>query len=89
MFVSTLIHKSKKALGFSLGLVFIFYVLNVLSELSTKVEFLKYFSIYTLADTRNVITEIRINPLNILISFVITTILLIATYVNYDKKELI
>ena len=32
-------HKTKGVVGISLGLVFVFYILNVLSELSTKVEF--------------------------------------------------
>ena len=38
-------------------MVFFFYLINTLSELSTKVEFLKYFSIYTLGDVRNVIAN--------------------------------
>ena len=65
LFISTFLHKTKKTIGISLGLVFIFYVLNVLSELSTKVEILKYFSIYTLADIRGVVLNVSINPINI------------------------
>ena len=89
LFISTFINHPKKAIGFSLGLVFIFYILNVLSELSENVEFLKYFSIYTLADTRNVISKITINPLNIIISLIITTIFIVGTFIRYNKKELI
>ena len=88
LFIST-ISKPKKSFGISLGLVFIFYIINVLSELSTKVEFLKYFSIYTLADTRNVISKVKINPIMIIISFTITMVLLISSYIKYEKKELI
>ena len=32
MFISTFLHKTKNTVGISLGLVFIFYILNVLSE---------------------------------------------------------
>ena len=82
-------HKAKKTIGLSLGMVFIFYLFSVLSELSAKVEFLKYFSIYTLADVRNVISSISINPIVISISFLITIIFLTGTYIMYNKKEFI
>ena len=87
LFISTFMHK--KTFGLSLWIVFIFYILNILSELSDNVNFLKYFSIYTLADTRNVISKIEINPLMAILSTVITSIFLLATYIRYEKKELI
>ena len=89
MFISTFMHKTKKTIGISLGLVFIFYLFNVLSEISTNVEFLKYFSIYTLADTRNVITNIAINPTMVIISLCVTIIFVVGTYIRYNKKELV
>ena len=89
LFISTFLHNTKKNIGISLGLVFIFYLFNVLSELSKNVEFLKYFSIYTLADVRNVINNIKINPINILLCLIITITLFITTYIRYNKKELI
>ena len=89
LLISTFMHKTKKVVGISLGMVFISYFLNICSELSSKVEFLKYFSIYTLADTRNVISEIRINPIIIIISIVITIVFIISSYIRYQKKEFI
>lgn len=89
LFISTFMHKTRKTIGISLGLVFIFYVLNILSELSTNVEFLKYLSIYTLADTRNVITNIEINPIIVIISLIITAIFIIGAFIKYNKKELV
>lgn len=89
LFISTYMHKTKKVIGFSLGLVFLFYLLNILSELSTKVEFLKYFSVYTLCDTRNIITNIKINPICIILSIMITVLLIILSYIRYQKKELV
>ena len=89
LFISTFLHKTKKTIGISLGLVFIFYVLNVLSELSTKVEILKFFSIYTLADIRGVVLNVSINPINIIISLAITFIFITGSYIKYNKKELI
>ena len=89
LFISTFMHKTKKNVGISLGMVFIFYLLNVLSELTTKVEFLKYFSIYTLADVRKVISNVSINPIMIVISFMITILMILFSYIVYRKKELI
>lgn len=89
LFISTFLHKTKATIGLSLGMVFLFYILNVLSELSDKVEFLKYFSIYTLADVRNVLTDIKINPIMIIISLTITVLFVLLTYVRYNKKELL
>ena len=89
LFISTFIKRPKKNIGISLGLVFIFYIITVLSELSSKIEFIKYLSIYTLADTRNVIEKIEINPINIIISLLLTTVLIIGSYKRYNNKELI
>ncbi len=89
LFISSFMHKTKKTIGISLGMVFIFYILNVLSELSSNVEALKYLSIYTLADVRNVIANVQINPVMVIISIAITIVTIIGTYIVYNKKELI
>ena len=89
LFISTFMHNSKKNLGISLGIVFIFYIVNIISELSKNISFLKYFTIYTLSDIRRIIENNNINPVNIIISMTLTIILLIGTYYRYNKKELI
>ena len=89
MFIATFTNKQKKMIGISLGIVFISYILNTLSTLSSNVEFLKYFSIFTLADIRNVITNNVINPIIIIVSIIISLIFLILTIVKYNKKELV
>lgn len=89
LFLSTFTHKTKKTLGISLGIVFVSYFLKIISEISETTEFLKYISIFTLADIRNVIMECAINPLMIIITIIITITLLIISIIHYDKKELI
>ena len=89
LFLSTFTHKTKKTLTISLGLVFISYILQIFSTLSETTEFLKYFSVFTLADVRNVITDAAINPLMIVISFGLSLMFLIMTIIRYNKKELI
>lgn len=88
-FISTFAHKSKKMLGLSLGIVFISYILNTLSGIAKPVEFLKYFSLFTLADVRNVILDVSINPVMIIITIIITLGLLIGAILNYEKKDFV
>ena len=89
LYISTYFNKTKKTMGISLGIVFISYIINTLSTMSESVEFLKYLSAFTLADIRNVILNVSINPLLILISVIISIILFILTIINYNNKELV
>ena len=89
LFLSTFTHKTKKTLGISLGIVFASYFLNIISEISESTEFLKYISVFTLADIRNVIVDVAINPLMVLLSVGITAIFVILTIIHYEKKELV
>ncbi len=89
MFLSTFTHKTKKMLGISLGIVFISYILQTIASLSDNVSFLKYFSIFTLADTRYVITNSALNMNIIFISIILTILFLGLTLIRYNKKELI
>ena len=89
LFLSTFTHKTKKTIGISLGIVFASYFLNIISEMGESTEFLKYISIFTLADIRNVIINVSINPLMIVLTIGITAIFMILTTIRYEKKELV
>ena len=89
MYLSTFTHKTKKMLGMSLGIVLISYVLQMFSTMAKEVEFLKYFSIFTLSDIRNVIINVSINPLMILISLNVSILFFVLTIFQYNKKELV
>lgn len=89
MFISTFNKKTKKMIGISLGIVFGSYILNILSTISKSIEFLKYISVYTLADIRNIIVESSINPIMIIISITLSVSFLYLSVVNYNKKELV
>ena len=89
LFLSTFTHKTKKTLGISLGIVFVSYFLNVISEIGESTEFLKYISIFTLADIRNVILNVSINPILVVLSTGITIVFMILTMICYEKKELV
>lgn len=87
LYLSTFFRKQKSVLGLGLGVVLVSYILNTLSTISNNVEFLKYFSVFTLSDIRNVILDIRINPVIVIIAFVISIIFFVLTIIRYNKKE--
>lgn len=89
MFVSTFFKKTSKMLGLSIGVTFISYILNLVSDMDESVKMLKYISLYTLADVRNVISGVKINPICLVISIGISVIFLILTLYRYEKKELV
>lgn len=89
LFLSTFTHKTKKMFGISLGIVFASYFLNIIAEMGESTEFLKYISIFTLSDIRNVIMNVSINPLMVLLAIIITFIFVTLTIIHYEKKELV
>lgn len=89
LFLSTFTHKTKKTLGMSLGIVFASYFLQTISEMNESTEFLKYISVFTLADIRNVIVDIAINPFMVMLSVLITIVFVVLTLYRYNKKELV
>ena len=89
LFLSTFTHKTKKTLGISLGIVLVSYVLQMLSTLSDTASFLKYLSVFTLADIRNVIVDIAINPVMVLLSLGLSILFLVLTMIRYNRKELV
>jgi len=89
LFISTFFHKFKNMIGISLGVTIISYFLQILSEMGEVIDVLKYFTVYTLSDIRNVIMDIRINPLMIMLSIIITVVFMVGSYLRYDKKELL
>ena len=89
IFISSFTHKTKNMLGLSLGIVLVSYILQVLSSIAEETKFLKYISVFTLADIRNVIINIEINPLMVLLTVLISIILLVLTILHYNQKELI
>ena len=89
LFLSTFTHKTKKTIGISLGIVFASYFLQIISELSKEVEFLKYITPFTLSDTRNIISNNSLNPICIIVSLLLTVSLLLLSIYKYNKKELV
>ncbi len=87
LFVSMFFKKTNITLPISIGLVFIFYLLDILTKLSDQLEWLKYLTPITLSDTRNIISNNEFNILYIFITIIICLILSILSIRLYNKKE--
>ena len=76
-------------LGLSLGIVLISYVFQMFSQVGDSVEFLKYFSVFTLSDVRGVILNSSLNLVTIIVSICLSLLFMFASILRYKKKELI
>lgn len=89
LFISMFLRKTKAVVGISLGILFVSYFFNIFSEISDKIEFMKYFSLFTLADIRHIISTSSMNTWCIIISLVLAGAFGVGAYFMYEKKELI
>lgn len=87
--LSTFMHRSRAMTGLSLGIVFAGYILNMFASLSEVTEFLKYISVFTLADIRHVIVEGSIQPVMVIVTVVISVLSLLGSLAVYRKKDLL
>lgn len=89
MLASTFFKKTGKMFGLSIGITFVSYFLNVMSDMDESIQAVRYISVFTLADVRNVITDVKINPAYIGISIGISALMLLFTLYRYERKELV
>lgn len=88
MLVSLCFKKTSTSIGANLGIVFGGYVLSMLGALSDKIEFLKYLSPFYYMDARSILTDSKIEIVNILVMIVCSIIFTASLYISYNKKEL-
>ncbi|MDD2180990.1 MAG: ABC transporter permease subunit [Bacilli bacterium] len=89
IFISTFYKKTTKTNGIGIGLVLVSYFIQIISAISSDVEFIKYTSIFTLSDSRDIILNNSLNFVYIIISIVITIITIVGIYKRYNNKELV
>ncbi len=87
LLISMFFKKTNATLPISIGLVLGFYLLDILTKLSDKLEWLKYLTPITLADTRNLIVNNEFNILYVLITVIICIVLSAFSIKLYNKKE--
>ncbi len=87
LLISTFFTKTKQTSAMSFGLVFLSYFIQIFSNFSDKIEWLKYFTVFTLSDTRNLVANNTFDGINIIIFIVLNILLIFLIYINYNRKE--
>lgn len=88
IFISTYFTKTKQTIGIAISLVFLNYFICTFANISSKIEFIKYFSLYTLVDVRKIIEKSSFNIINVFIFVILSSILIVLSTCKYNKKEL-
>lgn len=87
-FLSVFITKSKTAYPISIGLVIIGYIFNIISNISDKMENLKYLSPFKYVDYVDILVNGKIENLYLIIFLILNLLLIAGTYIFYNRKNL-
>lgn len=89
MMISTFFRKTKHTIAIGIALVFVSYFIQMVSTMATQVEWLKYFSLFTLTDARNIITTGNVNVFYIITSVILSSVSYLIIRYRYNNKELV
>ena len=75
-------------LGIGLGMTLGFYFINIISNLTEELEFLKFITPYGYTDGSHIISEGGLEVKYILVGALFTAVSLVAAYLHYTKKDI-
>ena len=79
---------SRCGLGVGLGLAAVFYFTNIISNLTEKANFLKYFTPFGYTDGADIIADKAIDIGYLSVGLVITVICILLAFLKYRKKDI-
>lgn len=85
---SCIFNDTKNSIAFGAGVPIVFFVLKMVSEISESVEFLKYFSIYSLVDPERIMNDGSYTAIVCLILVVIGILLYGGAIYIFNKKSI-
>ncbi len=86
--VSVFITKSRKVMSISLGIVIGFYALDIVANVSDKLEYLKYFTPYEYVNAVMIVNEKSIDLLYIIISLGVIILSSFVSWFFYNRKDI-
>lgn len=88
LFLSCLINEHIKAVSLSLGVVLLFFFLNIILSLSEKMSFLKKFIIFNYFDASKIVKYNTIDLTDMAILLAVSIVFLTISIIYFNKKEI-
>lgn len=74
--------------GIGLGLAMTFYFMNIVSNLTDEIEFLKYFTPFAYADSAFIIKEQALDVKYLLVGLAFSILSIVLAFIKYNKKDI-
>ncbi len=87
-FFSCLFNDSKNSLSFGAAIPILFIVIKMLGAISEDLSFLKYFSLFSLIDTGEILSNNSYNVMVLFGTLLLGTIIYASSIVLFDKRSL-
>lgn len=89
LIISVFVVKARINLPAGVGMVLGFYFISIIATISDKVDFLKYFTPFKYIDGADIITKQSIDVIYLVIMAIVTIVCVGATYISYNKKDIV
>jgi ABC-2 type transport system permease protein len=86
--LASILKNTKSASSISTGVILLTFIIYMITNMHDNLENLKYFTPFKYFEAELIILENSINPIFIILSFIIIGISLVGTYVFYKKRDL-
>lgn len=78
----------KGSIGVGLGVTFMLYFMNLISNITEKAEGLKYITPFAYCDGATIVSELKIDAVKVAIGMIICAAGIAAAYLKYTKKDI-
>ena len=78
----------KGSIGVGLGVTFMLYFMNLISNITEKAEGLKYITPFAYCDGATIVSELKIDAVKVVIGMIICAAGITAAYLKYTKKDI-
>jgi len=75
-------------LGIGLGMAILFYFVNIVSNLTDELEFLKYFTPFGFADGASIVADNALNGKYVFVGMIFTAVGILSAFFKYTKKDI-
>ncbi|MBM7613829.1 ABC transporter permease subunit [Alkaliphilus hydrothermalis] len=86
--IAAISKKPTKAIGLSTGILMISFLLSIAIDMNSKIEPLKYFTPFKYFEAKNLMYGGGLEPVFVILSVGIITVLSIATYYFYQQRDM-